>query len=140
MEDFFWKSCHGNNYLHDVHAVEAPPPETQPNRLSRGVNAEHLKGLSVWWNDPSWLSHYLRHYPRQRTQSHHPLPDEKTVLYCWIHPKRRSPYRARQVRFLLETAPRYGLRSFVQNTRYKRKPPGELDASELADVCTYWIK
>jgi hypothetical protein len=123
-----WKHCPGGDNPADY--------------LSRGVNAEQLKELRTWCHGPTWLSEDPLHWPHQHPQTHHPLTDEKKQSLLigstdnrdrLIDSSRFSSYW----KLLRVTA--WVLR-FVRHARQQRRSLGELDALELMEARSYWIR
>jgi len=115
------------------------PGEDNPaDHLSRGVTAEQLKKLRNWWHGPLWLSQDPSHWQSQQTRKHHPLPDERTQsLLVWptANPGRLTESFSFSSYWSLRRVTAWVLR-FMRHARSS----GELDASELMEARTYWIR
>jgi len=109
--------------------------------LSRGVNAEQLE-LRKWWHGPAWLSQDPNQWPRQQARTHQLLPVEKThsLLVATTEDSRRLIEFSRFSSYWkLLRATTWVLR-FVRHAKRRRSPSGELEASELIEAGTYWIR
>jgi hypothetical protein len=54
-----------------------PGKDNPADLLSRGVTAEQLKSMDVWWCGPSWLAQPLRHWPQNPPPVDVPFPEGK---------------------------------------------------------------
>jgi len=107
--------------------------------LSKGVNADQLKGLDAWWREPTWLSKGVELWPCNASTIEQSPPEERKTPHAVLHiqipaplldPSRYSSYW----RLLRVTA--WIFRS-IRNVRFARRSSGELTASELTQAtCT----
>jgi hypothetical protein len=140
-----WKTFVGNRVTEVQTNITLPqlkhcPGQDDPaDYLSRGVNAEQLKGRLKCLHGPSWLSQNPCHFPRQRARRHHPLPDERTqsfLVWSTNTPGRLIDSSRFSSCWKLLRFTSLVLR-FVRQVRL-RSSLGELDASELAKLRKYW--
>jgi hypothetical protein len=119
------------------------PGEDNPaDHLSRWVTAEQLKKLRNWWQGTLWLSQDSSHWPSQQTRSHHPLPDERTQslpVGPTATPERLIESSSFSCYWSLLRVTAWVFR-FVRHARRQKRSSGELDASELMEARTYWIR
>ena len=110
--------------------------------LSKGVNANQLKGLDAWLRQPAWLSKGVQLWPCDASTIEQSPPEERKTPHAVLHihipaplldPSRYSFYW----RLLSITA---WIFRFIRNVRFARRSSGELTASELTQARLHWIK
>ena len=88
-------------YTTPIQWRHCPGEDNTADYLSRGVNANRLKGLDTWWGGPAWLSKYVEYWPRVAgTTEQYPIEERKTprsVLHIQtpallLDPSRYSSY------------------------------------------------
>jgi hypothetical protein len=118
-----------------------PGKDNPADLLTRGVNAEQLKILDVWWHGPPWLAQPPQHWPLNappvdvlpegKGPTNHTLSVE--VPRVLLDPTKYSSYW----KLLQVTA--WVLR-FWQNALRRDRRSGTLTASELEAARSYWIQ
>jgi hypothetical protein len=141
-----WKTFVGNRvtdiqtYTTFMQWKHCPGEDNPADYLSRWVTVEQLKGLRRCLHGPSWLSRDPHHWQRART--HQQLPDEKTQSLL-VESTETSSRLIDSSRFRsyckLPRVTAWVLR-FVRHARQRTRSLRELDASELMETHTYWIR
>ena len=123
-----WRHCSGKDNPADL--------------LTRGVTAERLEIMDIWWCGPSWFAQPPQHWPPNTLHVDDSLPERKgstnhtlSVEVPWklLDPMKYSSYW----KLLRVTA---WILRFRQKALRKGGNSGNLTALELEAARSYWIK
>jgi len=119
-----------------------PGVDNPAEYLSRGVNADQVKGLDTWWRGPAWLSKDVESWPRDTGNMEKSPPKEWKTPHPVLHiqtpaplldPSRYSSYW----RLLHVMA---WIFHFIGNIWSTHRSSGELTVSEFTQARLHCIK
>ena len=129
-------------YTTPTHWMHYPGVDNPADHLSRGVNANQLKGLDTRWRGPAWLTKgveswpcdtgYTKQSPFEERKTPHPVLHIQTPAPL-LDPSRYSSY------WMLLHVTAWIFR-FICNIRRAHRSSDELRASELTQARLHWIK
>ena len=129
-------------YTTPTQSKHCPGVDNSADHLSRGANADQLKGLDTRWRGPAWLSKGVESWPCDTGTTKQSPPEERNTPHPVLHiqtpaplldPSRYSSYW----RLLRVTA---WIFHFICNIRRAHRLSGEPTASELTQARLHWIK
>ena len=72
-------------YTTPTQGKHCPGEDNPADYLSRGVNADQLKGLDTWWRGPPWLSKSVEFWPRDAGTTERSPPEERKTPHPVLH-------------------------------------------------------
>lgn len=137
------------NRVTEIHSYTDPaqwrhcPGQHNPaDHLTRGLIADHILHLDVWWYGPPWLARPSNCWPPTTSSTCQQLPEEKkktnhvlttTTTYHLIDASKFSSYW----KLIRTTA---WIFRFLNNIRRRKREVGEFTATELSDARMCWVR